>query len=137
MRMFENPGQKCRCLLRILFIDGSKFRHDLTLFAMSQPHIHGDKNRKHHKCWKRWPFQKESQHDQDESPVLRVTHMRIWSGCRECVSLLCFVQDTPGRREKNESPKDEDAARDMEYIEMGISFQTQERMPQMTGIVAV
>src|SRR5215831_17272194 len=105
MRMFENPGQKCRCLLRILFIDGSKFRHDVTLFAISQPHIHGDKNRKHHKCWKRWPFQKESQHNQDESTVLRMTHIRIWAGCREFMSLLGLIQDAPRRRKNDESAK--------------------------------
>src|SRR6516225_9691781 len=100
--MFEDRRHKCRCLLGILRISGSEFCENLALFSMSQPHVHRRKDWKHDQGCKSWPLQKESQHDQDERAVLRVTHMRVWTRCRELMSLLRSEQDAPRSGEKNE-----------------------------------
>ena len=118
-------------------IGTSKFGENFPLLAVSESHIHGDEYRKHYKRWNRGPLQQEPHHNQYESDVLRVTHMRIWSRGCEFMLLLCFVEDAPGCRQQDESAKYQNVAQDMEEIKMRISLQPKQRVPQMTGIVSV
>ena len=105
------------------------------LFGDREPRIHDQQKREHHQREQRRPLQQKAQQDKHEGNVLRMANSCIGPSLGQGVAALRVVQNIPGARQQVEAEAQEHIARDMQDSEVGISFLTQKRGPQVTGIV--
>jgi len=74
-----------------------EFAQRLVFLHACQPRIHDHEHREHHQRQQRRPLQQEAQHDDNESNILRVPHILIDGGRRQCVPALRVGELSEGK----------------------------------------
>jgi len=87
----EEPGDSSR----VPCVGLAELREYLALFTVSESYVHPNQYRKHNKSYQGRPLQKEPQHYQDESSVLRVADISVRACGRQRVIMLRFVENSP------------------------------------------
>src|SRR5712691_5487367 len=121
--------------LGVLLPDPAKLRTDFALLAMCKSNVHGHQNRKHDQRDKRRPLEQEPEHDCDKPDVLWMAHISIGPGRCELTLTLGGVEHTPRCGEEQESSKNQQVARDMDWVRMRVAPEAQERVPEMAEVV--
>src|SRR6516225_8447809 len=98
----------------VVLISATEIAKRLPLFGMGKPNVHPHQQREHDQRQDGGPLKEESEHDGDESDVLRMPHVGIDAGGRELMLALCPVEYGPGGGEENESSNDQQVAQDMQ-----------------------
>src|ERR1051326_333134 len=70
------------------------------LLAFRELDVHDGEYREHRQRQNRRPLQQESEHDQDEADILRMSDVAVSSCRREFVPALCVIEHLPRRRQK-------------------------------------
>ena len=113
----------------------TEFGKDLAFLSTRKPNIHRHQDWKHGECNQSRPLKKKSNHDEDETDVLRMAHVGVRTRRRQPLGALRLVERLPCRREQNETAEDENVAEQMERIEMRVAPPAKDRVPQMAGVM--
>jgi len=113
----------------------TEFGKDLAFLSTRKPNIHRHQDWKHGECNQSRPLKKKSNHDEDETDVLRMAHVGVRTPRRQRMRALRLVKNFPRRREQDEAAEDENVAEQMERIEMRVAPPAKDRVPQMAGVM--
>src|SRR3989344_2315269 len=128
---------ECRCPLSIAVVGLAKFFSHLLLLPEREPRVHHDENREHDESDDRWPLEEETEHNDDESHVLRMADLGIRASSCNGVLLLRLEEHVPRCREEDEARDDENVAEDVQRTEVRVDVQSQHRLPEMPGIMGI
>src|SRR3989304_700036 len=131
----EQARQEGGRLNGVFFIRFSKLRQRLFLLSARQPDVHRDENGKHNQCDERRPLDQKTQHDDNETSILRMAKISIGTAGSNLMGALGFVEHIPGGANQNEPACDKSITEPVQWVKMGVAFPPKERLQKMAAVM--
>src|SRR3972149_2833873 len=123
-------------LRRVRRVSHAKFCLCLPLLLPRQPEVSEGKQGEQNESRQSGPFQQESDHDQDEGDVLRMSGLGVGSGCCEEALPPSLIEPLPACAEENHAANDEAVTQPVQGAQVGITAPTGEGLPEMPAAMS-